>query len=464
MSIDVESVQIPEPQAQPAPVLPPPQLKAMPVVAAERVASVDVLRGVALLGILAMNIVGFAWPFAAYDNPLRGGGFFGLNRGIWIFNHLVFDGKMMTIFSMLFGAGLVLMGDRADARGASLGWTYYRRVFWLLVFGALHGYFLWSGDILFFYAQCGFVLYPFRRRSAPTLIIVGILFLLVVVVFGAAIQGGLGFLEMTSHQAQAARQDGRHPTKFQAWIDEVWTQTMLPKVVKSSEKKAEQFTKEIETFRGSYGGIVRHNIKELIGAQTFGFIFFLLWMVGGRMLLGMGLMKMGVFAASRSRRFYVWMVLLGYGIGLPLLIYDTYALIEHDFHYKHSLPSMYLFNYFGSILVALGHVGVVMLICQAGAIPWLTRRLAAVGRMALTNYLTQSLICTAIFYGWGLGLFATMDRTELAGVVLAIWIFQLLISPVWLAFFRFGPAEWLWRSLTYWRLQPIRRAVEPALA
>jgi uncharacterized protein len=458
MSIDAEAIQLPESAIQPAVDISAPRPKPLPVTAAERVASVDVLRGVALLGILAINIVVFAWPEAASADPHRGAGFTGMDRAVWVFNHLFFEYKMMTIFSMLFGAGLVLMGDRADARGAPLAWTYYRRVFWLLVLGALHGYFLWFGDVLFFYAECGLILYPFRRRSAPTLIIVGILAMLVLVGVGATIHAGLHFLETTSTIAQSARHVGERPTKFQAWIDELWTQTVLPEIEKSPDKKAEAFAKNIETFRGSYAGIVRHNFKEVIEAQTFGFVLFTAWVIGGRMLLGMGLMKMGAFAAKRSWRFYVWMVALGYGLGLPLVGYDTYALIQNDFGYKTFLPSQYLFNYLGSVVVALGHVGVVMLICKAAAIPWLTRRLAAVGRMALTNYLMQSVICTTLFYGWGFG---TLNRTALAGIVLAIWVFQLLISPLWLRFFRFGPAEWLWRSLTYWRWQSMRPMVEP---
>src|SRR5436305_12829970 len=142
-----------------------------PVAPAERVTAVDVLRGVALLGILPMNIVAFAWPFAAYFDPTAGGGFEGRDRAIWIVCHLVFDQKMLTIFSMLFGAGLVLMGDRADARGRSLARVYYRRVFWLLAIGAVHAYLIWDGDILFAYAECGLLLYPFRRRSPRTLIV-----------------------------------------------------------------------------------------------------------------------------------------------------------------------------------------------------------------------------------------------------------------------------------------------------
>jgi uncharacterized protein len=464
MSIDAEAIQTAEPQPQAVVASKPTKPRPEPVAGFERVASVDVLRGVALLGILAMNIVFFALPGPAYSNPTRGGGDSGLNLFLWIFNHLVFDGKMMTLFSMLFGAGLVLMGDRADARGASLGWVYYRRVLWLLVIGGLHAYLLWSGDILVLYAECGLVLYPFRRRSARTLIIVGILAMLVIMPLGMGIRTGIGFLESTAARAEAARAAGERPTKFQAWIHELWTKEVQPKLEPSHEKKDEKYNKEVETYRGRYWGIVRHNAGELLAGQTIAFVIELLWAVGGRMLLGMGLMKLGVFSASRSWRFYGRMAALGYGLGLPLVGYDTYALLRHDFHYSQEFLSTFVYNYVGTVLVALGHAGAVMLICKSGALSWLTRRLAAVGRMALTNYLMQSVICTTLFYGYGFCLYGRFDRTGLAGVVLAIWVFQLAISPVWLRYFRFGPAEWLWRSLTYWRLQPMRRQPQPALA
>ena len=146
----------------------------LPVVESERLFAVDVLRGFALLGILAMNIVGFGWPKAAYGNPFRGGGFEGIDRGIWFFNHLFFEVKMMTIFSMLFGAGLVLMDQRAEARGARIRGVYYRRILWLLVIGLIHAYLIWSGDILVLYAECGLFLYFFRNMSPRTLIILGI--------------------------------------------------------------------------------------------------------------------------------------------------------------------------------------------------------------------------------------------------------------------------------------------------
>jgi uncharacterized protein len=487
-----------------------PRPKAEPVQGAERVASVDVLRGVAVLGILAMNVVFFGLPGPAYDNPTRGGGDTGLNLGLWAFNHLVFDAKMMTLFSMLFGAGLVLMGGRADARGARLGWVYYRRVFWLLVIGALHAYLLWAGDILFVYALCGLLLYPFRRLSPRTLLIVGTLVMLVLLPVGAGIEGGLRFLKATAAKAEAVRQEAvpnrarwavqawslaaqaqfrqavgagpapclaaaadavataaqedKKPTQFQAWVAELWDKGVRSHLGPSQEEEAESFNKEVKVYQGGYRGIVAHNAWQLLVTHTVVFLIALVWMIAGRMLVGMGLMKLGVFAAARSRRFYVWMAVLGYGVGLPLVGYDTYALLRGHFHFPDGLRSGYLFNYVGSVPVALGHAAVVMLVCKAGALRWLTARLAAVGRMALTNYLMQSALCTTLFYGYGLGLYGKLDRTGLACVVLAVWAAELAWSPVWLRYFRFGPAEWLWRSLTYWRLQPLRRAAEPAVA
>jgi uncharacterized protein len=150
-------------------------------------------------------------------------------------------------------------------------------------------------------------------------------------------------------------------------------------------------------------------------------------------------------------------MLLGYGIGMPLVAYDVYGLIHTNFGFHFILHGGIFLNFFGSVLVALGHVGALMLIYKAGALTWLTSRLAAVGQMALTNYLTHSIVCTTLFYGYGFGAFGHVNRTGMAGIVLVIWIVQMMLSPFWLERFRFGPAEWLWRSLTYWKLQPMVR-------
>jgi uncharacterized protein len=186
-----------------------------------------------------------------------------------------------------------------------------------------------------------------------------------------------------------------------------------------------------------------------------------LWSVSGRMLIGMGLMKLGVFSAGRSRRYYWVLMLLGYGLGLPLVAFGGYQLIRRHFDVVYLFGTGLAYNSLGSIPVALGHVAVLLLVYKAGLLTGLTRRLAAVGRMALSNYLMQSILCTTLFYGYGLGLYGTLDRVQLLGVVVGVWLLQLWYSPLWLRHFRYGPVEWLWRSLTYGGLQPLR-VLEPA--
>jgi uncharacterized protein len=433
-----------------------------PVRPSDRVASVDVMRGVALCGILAMNIVAFAWPEPAYGNPTRGAGFTGIDRAVWVFNHLFFEMKMMTTFSMLFGAGLVLMGDRADRRGASLVGTYYRRVLWLLAIGLVHAYLIWSGDILVLYAQCGLILYPFRRLSARTLVILGLATMLAVVPLLLGIVAGVNFMKANAARVAAKQKAGQPVTPFEAQMSEVWVKDLEKEFRPDPAKDKKKWDQEMAVFRSrNYWAMVKHRAPNLFKEHVFGLIFGGFFLAGGRMLFGMGLMKYGVFSAERSRRSYLWMMGLGYGIGLPLVAYDAYALIEHGFKMDYVLfQGGIIPNYVGSVIVAMGHIGLVMLICQRGWLAGLIRRLGAAGRMALTNYLTHSIVCTTIFYGYGLGYFGTINRGGLALIVLAIWTFQLIVSPIWLRHFRYGPAEWLWRSLTYGKAQPMRRAVE----
>lgn len=428
-----------------------------PVVVPERIASIDVIRGFALLGILAMNIISFGLPSVAYERPSLAGGFTGANFAAWLICFLFFEGKMMSLFSMLFGAGLVLMSNRAEERGRSALGVYYRRVLWLLVFGLIHGYLIWVGDILYTYAVCGLGLYLFRRRSPTTLIVLAVLLLLMSVPLSFALSQFLRSAKEADARVEAQLLAGKVPSATDKEMAGVWrdTRTML-------EPSERDISREIAIYHGSYLGIVRHRAGEVFAFQTWYFIFAMFWAVGGRMLLGMALMKLGVFSASRSTRFYVGLALLGYGIGLPIVALGAWQLTASQFDPFRQMESLGHFNAFGSILVALGHAAAVILILKTGGLPWLTRRLAAVGRMALSNYLFQSIVCTTLFYGYGFGLFARLDRAALFGVVFMVWIVQLLLSPIWLSYFRFGPAEWLWRSLTYWKLQPIRAGAIPS--
>jgi uncharacterized protein len=451
--LDSEPTAAREPAADLAPAAA--AVAATPVTPEERFASVDTLRGFALLGILAMNIVGFGWPDAAYENPLRGGGFEGTDRLIWSFNHLVFEEKMVTIFSMLFGAGLVLMGDRAEVRGASLRGVYYRRVLWLLAIGLVHSYLIWDGDVLVLYAQCGLFLYLFRRLSPRTLITIGLIFSLILIPIVLGFGLGIRTLERITARVDAQVAAGETPTPLDKKLRDIWAESLQKELKPNPAQKTKDWDESMTIHSGGYAGIVKHRAPELLIGQTIGFVLGGFFFAMSRMLLGMGLMKLGVFSAERSRTFYLWMVGLGYGIGLPLMIVDARELVRHSFRAEYMWNGGVFYNLFGSLVVAAGHVGLIMLLVQSGSLAWLTGRLAAVGRMALSNYLTHSIVCTTIFYGYGLGYFGQINRTGLAAIVLAIWIFQLLVSPIWLKHFRFGPVEWLWRSLTYWKLQPM---------
>jgi uncharacterized protein len=189
-------------------------------------------------------------------------------------------------------------------------------------------------------------------------------------------------------------------------------------------------------------------------------VAFTFWGVAGRMLIGMALLKLGVFSAERSKRFYLGLMLAGYGLGWPFIALECSRLVKQNFGADRLIGGFDWNEYF-SIMVALGHVGALIFIYKSGALAWLTRRLAAVGRMALSNYLMHTLICTTLFYGYGLRLFARLDRVQLMGIVIAIWAFQLWFSPIWLKYFRFGPAEWLWRSLSYGKRQSFRVPTAP---
>jgi uncharacterized protein len=174
------------------------------------------------------------------------------------------------------------------------------------------------------------------------------------------------------------------------------------------------------------------------------------------MLVGMALLKWGVITAQRSPRFYRTMLAAGFVIGLPVVIYGVTRNFAAGWALGYSMFLGWQYNYWGSLFISLAYIGAVMLICKSNPLEKFTRPFAAVGRLALSNYLLQTIICTTIFYGHGLGLYGKVERIGQIAIVIGVWILQLVISPIWLRKFRFGPAEWLWRSLTYWKIQPMR--------
>ena len=403
---------------------------ATPVAASNRIDSIDVLRGVAVLGILVLNIQSFAMIGAAYMNPTAWGDLTGGNRVVWYISHVFGDQKFMSIFSMLFGAGIVLMSERLAASGRSAVGVHYRRMGWLVLFGLLHAHLLWFGDILFIYAMIGMVVFLLRRLP-PTILLIGGA---VMMAIGVAVTAGMGWsLQYWPDEAVEGLREGWAPT-------------------------AEVAQNEIDAFRGSWldQAMVRTPVALMLE-------FFLPifsgygWKVFGMMLTGMGLFKLRLLDASRSAGLYAVIALLCLGLGIPTVMWGVHQQEARDWALEYGFFYGMLPNFIASSIVAIGYICLVMLACRL-APSLLLRPLAAVGRMALTNYLMQTIICTTIFYGHGFGLFSELERTQQIMIVFAIWAAQLIWSPLWLSWFRYGPFEWLWRSLTYLSLQPLTRA------
>ena len=375
-----------------------------------------------------MNMGGFSMPSAAYMDPTAWGELSGLNLGAWVTTHLFADLKFMAIFSMLFGAGLVLMSNRRSARGEKTAGLHLRRMFWLLVFGLLHAHLLWPGDVLVWYALCGTGLFAFRKVEPRTLISL------------ALVSWSIGSLILIAGALS-----------FQYWPPEEAAQ-----FIADLKPHPEVLLAEVNHYRGGWLEQMHVRLPSAIESETTIFASWAIWRVSGLMLLGMALFKLGILTGRAESRTYRRMIGAGLMVGLPLIGLG----IQRNFAAAWAAPDFLfinsLLNYWGSIPVALGWVGVVMLTLKSGLALDITSRLSAVGRLAFTNYILQTVICTTIFYGHGLGLFGSIDRSGQLLVVFAVWGFQLWLSPLWLRSFRFGPLEWLWRSLVYVKVQPMR--------
>lgn len=401
-----------------------------PVTEKERIVSIDVLRGFALLGILPMNIQSFSMIGAAYSNPMAYGDLHGANYWVWLLCHVLADQKFMTIFSMLFGAGILLMTSRIEATGKPSAALHYRRMGWLMLFGLAHAYLLWSGDILVAYGMCGLLVYLFRKLRPRTLLVLGLL--TIAVASGSLAAYGAWSRHWSPAQLQIAR-------------EQLWMPT------------ASQAANEIRAYRGGWSAQMKFRVPDSVQMETIFFVVFTFWRVTGLMLAGMALFKLGVFSAKQPQSLYWTMIAIALCYGIPITLYGTHRDFAAGWDFRYSFFCGAQFNYWASLLVSFGWVGAIMLASRAAALLPLTRRLAAVGRMAFTNYIMHTVLCTTIFYGHGFALFGKVERVWQFAIVVAIWWLQLVISPIWLRHFLFGPLEWLWRCLTYLQWEPLRR-------
>ena len=419
----------------------------------DRIGMLDTTRGIAVLGILLMNITGFGLP-NSYDDPTVWGGDSSADIAVWRVMTLLFEGTMRGLFTLLFGASALLFLERHAARTTDLrpADLYFRRTLWLIVFGLVNGYvLLWSGDVLFFYGIAGLVLFVFRNLPPRRLLVLATAFMI--------LQTSISVVEWhnfhdTQQQAQAAN---ARQAAGQALTGEDYEALEAYSVLESEWRPdRDDLEGMVANIRDSYASafavlkthtwfmetefFFRHGIVECLGM----------------MLLGMALLKLGVLTGASSTRTYLSMVVVGYAIGLTVNTLEIREIEASGFAPEMLVRSFMTYD-LGRIPTTLAHLGVIGLLCRT---PWLTgaaRLFATVGQMALTNYLLQSLLGLFIFTGAGLAWYGQLSRFELYYVVVAIWIVQLAWSPIWLRHFRYGPAEWVWRSLTYWRMQPLRR-------
>ena len=398
-----------------------------PVREKDRIHNLDMLRGWAILGILAVNAMAFAWPVELMmaEAPPPGD----LSRadviGLWV-TDVFFSDKMRTLFTMLFGVSVFLVGgERSDP---TRGKVLVRRLLWLGLFGALHGALLWYGDILLHYAYCGLLMMLMRSWSAKRLLWIGGLITLLWGVVATLAMWGMANMPPEFAEQMAANQPTADP---------------------------EAITAAIEVYRSGWPAGLIANLKSW-GLFQLMISPFLIPITVPLMMIGLGLFKTGYLSGRAPMWSYLLVLLLG---GANLAVFAVWG--WQDMMAGEGVdPTGGLAAAASGMapLITLFYATLLILMVRFGLKP-LTRIFVPVGRMAFTNYLTQTLIMVTLYYApWGLMWFGTHSPVEMWQVVGAVWVAQLIWSPLWLSVFQMGPLEWLWRCLTYGRMVPIRRA------
>lgn len=400
--------------------------------------TLDAMRGFAVLGILAMNIIGFSMPEWAYVTPNAYSGETIADQIAWFFSFVFIDGKMRGLFSLLFGASMMLIIERADAKGESAAKVHYSRMFWLALFGLAHYFFIWFGDILFLYASVGCLAFLFRnweprRLIKWALIIFGLGFLLWGLQFG-----GLQAIQYF------ASQPGADPDLIKQYQE-----------IRSNPDFNFDIVNQLALHRGDYAGIVADKLADWFA--PFGLVVQTVTETLPLMMLGMAMKKNGFLTGEWAQADYLrWAKkMLVPGIALTVMIGAALIYSYHDA--IASLATMFVWGSIPRLMMTIGYAALlVMLATRFSGTNFITR-VAAAGQAAFTNYLGTSIAMTTIFYGYGFGLFGYVNRVEVWAFVIGAWVVMLLWSKPWLERFRYGPLEWLWRSLARTQVQPMRR-------
>jgi uncharacterized protein len=429
-----------------------------PVKQSSRIPTLDVLRGVALLGILLMNIPYFASDYLSGEDLRINDELTGINFYTWWIVSFAFEGTMRSIFSMLFGAGVLLLLQRMENRsgyptGADI---HYRRMIWLILFGMVHAYLLqWPGDILYTYGLVGLFLYPIRLWSAKNLLKAFGTLLVLLTIYGIFMVQGpyrdyLAVETIRLEKEKGTSISSEDSTKLAAWETHRQSGSLDSLRAKSEEIR--------EKMRGNWVSSLQETAPASFMFETTKAYTNFFWDALLAVLLGMFLFKIQWLQGDFPLKKYLFVGLAAYAIGGVFSYLNVEAIVAANFErhlYAEHLPFMpYQIKRMG---MALGHICLIITLWKTGIFAGLFLMLSRVGRMAFTNYIGQTLICTTLFYGFGFGLFGHLERYEWYLVVGAIWIFQLVFSTLWLRYYQYGPLEWIWRRLTYWKKISIRR-------
>ncbi len=425
----------------------------MPAPTSVRHGALDALRGFALLGIFVINIIGFGIGISDLVNPMTAGGSDPINLGIWYFTTLFVEGSMRGLFSLMFGAGVILFTSRAAYPDGEIliADLHYRRTLWLIVFGVIHGWvLLMPGDILFLYGVVGLFLFPLRLLS-PRQLMVGALAILAVL---TAISAQTELREAGLSSAAATIEDriasGEYVSADDAEVLAEWRVLEAGNQPSPSEREG-----EIAARTGDIVTLYSTNAKWASWGSVWN-LFVNTLDAGLMMLIGMTLMKSGWLTGDKSARAYLLLAVAGYTIGLALRSWLLLERVESGFSPVVTWP--WIFGDVARLGITLGHVGLFLLLWKAIQNGIVMRAFAAVGRMALSNYIGQTIIANLIFTSIGLGLYGQLDRLSVYAVLATIFLLQIAFSFYWLSRYRFGPLEWLWRTLTYGEKQPMRRS------
>lgn len=465
-----------------------------------RIFSLDVLRGVALLGILVVSI----WEFGGFiqnEQTMYRQGTHGGNYKLMTAVSILFEGKMRALFALLFGAGILLFLQKKDHPStASTADLYMRRHIWLIVFGVFNAFvLLWPSDILFHLGILGILLFAFQRMSSKGLMIAAIVVTLIycgknywfydddkkaytkflavkkvedkfkkdstdkaktdsIAKYNDSVAGKpIVVLDSAAKKLLKDSLDKKKDTLTKKQAGEKSTWEGMAKRVKYDSTATEN---ENKSMRASYGKVWNYLMNRSQGREAAWFYRVGVWDIASMMFLGMALFAMGFFSSRFSTQKYLLITVLTLAVGFFLAwlrvdLMNTKIVDYAKYIDKKPVPP----NQFVPIerfLLATGYASLIMLLLRAKFMSWLGQTLAAVGRLAFSNYIMQSLICTFFFYGYGFGFFGRLSQVELYLFVLEIWLIQIVFSIFWLRYYRMGPLEWLWRCLVYRKWLPIK--------